>query len=259
MKWILLFLGFLVIPTALAQVLCYDDGSIFVKTNIDRDVKARTNVSSSFFNVTGKWEGSNDLGFSFKSDEAIFNLPYDNNIIVQYPQFQLATENEGTAQEIIYIEKEVQCPAFIYSCRFMDFSIERCYQEGQHKVIMFKTTKLDSLTELDFRVFTKTGKIFSFGKDVTTKNIQNLTYYDDYLEFNSDLEIKNIEVNDPRCTGSYYFEVEHVCNDTKTVEVVEPEPIVEPIVQEPEPQKVIVEKKQGIWDRIVDFIINLFS
>ncbi len=256
----MILLLFALAPCTLALVVCYDDGSIVLFTNVIGDVTTRTEESKTFFNVTGKWSGGSDAGFTFKSDAATFNMPFSNYIDVTFPQIELVSSGEGSHWEVVSVKETVKCPGFNFSCRFVNISVERCYEEGSTKVVLFKTANLDDIRNLEYKAFTKEGRVFTFGKDIRSPMLRNIVYVQNdtsSLSFETDYGMDRIEIRDNRCAGKYYFVKHHTCDDTK------PEPVVEIVnatvneTKEPTAPAPTVVEKQTFFGKLKKFFGKL--
>ncbi len=152
-----------------------------------------------FANVPGEW-----VGKTFTSEEGLF-----------------MEAGTYTVLDNINGNKTVDCPGFIFSCKFVKIGVESC-ELDQGKVVGEFTLENESVEDIKIQ-FTLPGKYVGTTQVVThtqqsksaeLKDLQVKKQKDSYrLEIPSLPGAKSLQVSHPQCVGKYYRYATLDCTD----------------------------------------------
>lgn len=161
------------------EVSCYDTGEFIIKNIPDKgDVSAK--AGRSWIPVFGEWKESEEL-WRFNSEEAVFmNL-------------------QKTAQQVKVGKSaySVTCPAFVFSCRLINISINACYRRNETFYGRFTAYSIRYDKKNEFRF----EKPYLLTYKVKTEEGRELTHSPVILS----PEFKNVSISRTRRVGSNHF------------------------------------------------------
>ncbi|GEM_PF-3346219 len=203
--------------TASISVNCRDTGALYISSFDDapQDVYAKRLGSSKKFLVPGEWSKSEEF-YYFASEEASFL-------------------NSNKTAYTVYIGSgsySVTCPAFVFSCRIINVSLDTCYKRGSQftgtlyaynfRLGANSSLRFEKPFLLTYKVITDDRKELVHGPEILSPEFRNIsisvvrkTGYNKFLlRWNTTRSIDKFSAQYQECaTAKYNFYDSEACGD----------------------------------------------
>ncbi|MBI2575198.1 hypothetical protein HYV82_04920 [Candidatus Woesearchaeota archaeon] len=202
---------------ASASVNCRDTGAVYISGFDDtpQAVYAKRLGSSKKFLVAGEWSKAEEF-YHFASEEAIFL-------------------NSNKTAYTVYVGSRsysVTCPAFVFSCRIINVSLDSCYKRGDQftgalyaynfKLGVNQSLRFEKPFLLTYKVITDGRKELVHGPEILSPEFRNISvsvvrkigYNKFLLRWNTTRNITRFSAQYHECaTDKYNFYDSAACSD----------------------------------------------